>query len=57
MSMGTDTTDVVFKVRDETKNMPGTARLLTAGRGITGVEKGREPARTGSATRRKPATP
>ena len=41
MSMGTDTTDVVFKVRDETKNMPGTARLLTAGRGVTGIEKGR----------------
>ena len=44
MSMGTDTTDDVFKVRDETKSVPGTARLLTAGRGITGVEKGREPA-------------
>jgi imidazolonepropionase-like amidohydrolase len=44
MSMGTDTTDVVFQVRDETKNMPGTARLLTAGRGVTGIEKGREPA-------------
>jgi imidazolonepropionase-like amidohydrolase len=44
MSMGTDTTDDVFKVRDETKNVPGTARLLTAGRGITGVEKGREQA-------------
>jgi len=24
--------------------MPGTARLLTAGRGVTGIEKGREPA-------------
>jgi imidazolonepropionase-like amidohydrolase len=44
MSMGTDTTDLPFKVRDETKNMPGTARLLTAGRGVTGIEKGREPA-------------
>jgi len=44
MSMGTDTTDDVFKVRDETRNVPGTARLLTAGRGITGVEKGREQA-------------
>ena len=44
MSMGTDTTDVVFKVRDETRSMPGTARLLTAGRGVTGIEKGREPA-------------
>ena len=42
MSMGTDTTDVVFQVRDETRNMPGTARLLTAGRGVTGIEKGRE---------------
>ena len=42
MSMGTDTTDVVFKVRDETRTMPGTARLLTAGRGVTGIEKGRE---------------
>jgi imidazolonepropionase-like amidohydrolase len=44
MSMGTDekTTDLVFKVRDETKTMPGTARLLTAGRGVTGIEKGRE---------------
>lgn len=44
MSMGTDTTDVGFKVRDETQKMPGVARLLTAGRGITGIEKGREPA-------------
>jgi imidazolonepropionase-like amidohydrolase len=42
MSMGTETTDVGFQVRDETKNMPGTARLLTAGRGVTGIEKGRE---------------
>lgn len=42
MSMGTDTTDVVFQVRDETRNMPGTARLLTGGRGVTGIEKGRE---------------
>jgi imidazolonepropionase-like amidohydrolase len=42
MSMGTETTDVGFQVRDETKSMPGTARLLTAGRGITGIEKGRE---------------
>jgi imidazolonepropionase-like amidohydrolase len=44
MSMGTDekTTDIVFQVRDETKTMPGTARLLTAGRGVTGIEKGRE---------------
>jgi imidazolonepropionase-like amidohydrolase len=42
MSMGTDTTDIAFKVRDETRNMPGTARLLTAGRGVTGIEKGRE---------------
>ncbi len=42
MSMGTDTTDVVFKVRDETRSMLGTARLLTAGRGVTGIEKGRE---------------
>jgi imidazolonepropionase-like amidohydrolase len=44
MSMGTGTADVEVKVRDETKNMPGTARLLTAGRGVTGIEKGREPA-------------
>jgi imidazolonepropionase-like amidohydrolase len=42
MSMGTDTTDVVFQVRDETRNMPGTARLLTGGRGVTGIEKGRQ---------------
>ena len=42
MSMGTDTTDVVFKIRDETRNMPGTARLLTAGRGVTGIETRRE---------------
>jgi imidazolonepropionase-like amidohydrolase len=41
MSMGTDTTDVAFQLRDETRNMPGTARLLTAGRGVTGMEKGR----------------
>ena len=44
MSMGTDTTDVGFKVRDETQKMPGVARLLTAGRGVTGIEKGRAPA-------------
>jgi hypothetical protein len=25
MSMGTDTTDIVFKVRDETRTTPGTA--------------------------------
>ena len=39
MSMGQDTTDVSFQMRDET--MPGMARFFTAGRGITGPEPGR----------------
>jgi imidazolonepropionase-like amidohydrolase len=39
MSMGQDTGDVAFQVREET--IPGAARLLTAGRGITMPEKGR----------------
>ena len=39
MSMGQDTGDVAFQVREET--IPGAARLRTAGRGITMPEKGR----------------
>src|SRR5688572_16014371 len=39
MSLGQDTGDVAFKVRDET--IPGTARFRTAGRGLTMPEPGR----------------
>jgi imidazolonepropionase-like amidohydrolase len=39
MSLGQDTGDVAFQVRNET--IPNAARLRTAGRGITGVEPGR----------------
>jgi imidazolonepropionase-like amidohydrolase len=39
MSLGTDPGDVVFQVRGET--VPGGAKLLTAGRGITMPEPGR----------------
>ena len=42
-SLGQDTTDVSFQIREETRaNMiPGAARFFTAGRGITGPEPGR----------------
>lgn len=42
-SMGQDTTDVSFQVREETRTgrIPGAGRFFTAGRGITGVEPGR----------------
>ena len=39
MSLGQDTGDVAFQVRQET--IPGAARLRTAGRGITAPEPGR----------------
>jgi imidazolonepropionase-like amidohydrolase len=39
MSLGTDPGDVAFQVRGET--VPGGAKLLTAGRGITSPEPGR----------------
>jgi imidazolonepropionase-like amidohydrolase len=39
MSLGQDTGDVAFQVRAE--NLPGAARLRTAGRGITAPEPGR----------------
>jgi imidazolonepropionase-like amidohydrolase len=39
MSLGTDPGDLAFTIRDET--IPGAARLLTAGRGITSPEPGR----------------
>ena len=39
MSLGQDTGDVAFQVRGE--NIPGAARLRTAGRGITAPEPGR----------------
>jgi imidazolonepropionase-like amidohydrolase len=39
MSLGTDPGDMAFKLRDE--RLPGAARLLTAGRGITSPEPGR----------------
>jgi imidazolonepropionase-like amidohydrolase len=42
MSMGTETKDTSFKQRSQ--DVAGQARILTAGRGITGVEKGREQA-------------
>src|SRR6266576_6938338 len=37
-SLGQDTTDVSFQIREETRanKIPGAARFLTAGRGITG---------------------
>jgi imidazolonepropionase-like amidohydrolase len=42
-SLGQDTTDMSFQVREETRagTIPGAARFFTAGRGITGVEPGR----------------
>ena len=39
MSLGQDTGDVAFQVREET--IPGAARLRTAGRGLTAPEPGR----------------
>src|SRR5439155_8301995 len=39
MSLGQDTGDEVYKVREET--IPNAARYRTAGRGITGPEPGR----------------
>jgi imidazolonepropionase-like amidohydrolase len=39
LSLGQDTGDVAFQVRDE--NIPGAARLRTAGRGLTAPEPGR----------------
>ena len=56
MSMGTDTTDIVFQVRDETKTMPEPL-APTAGRGVIGIEKGREQSAIGSALSPKPAEP
>jgi len=42
-SLGQDTTNVSFQVREETRDgkIPGAARFFTAGRGLTGVEPGR----------------
>jgi imidazolonepropionase-like amidohydrolase len=42
-SLGQDTTDVSFQIREETREgkIPGAARFFTAGRGLTGVEPGR----------------
>ena len=42
-SMGQDTTNISFQIREETNagKIPGAARFFTAGRGITGVEPGR----------------
>src|SRR5438128_7594422 len=42
-SMGQDTTNISFQIREETREgkIPGAARFFTAGRGITGVEPGR----------------
>ena len=42
MSMGTETKDTSLKQRSQ--DVSGQARILSAGRGITGVEKGREQA-------------
>jgi len=39
LSLGQDTADVAYEVRSQT--MPGMAKFLTAGRGITGPEPGR----------------
>ncbi len=42
-SMGQDTTDVSFQIREESREgkIPGAARFFTAGRGITAPEPGR----------------
>ena len=42
-SLGQDTTDVSFQIREETREakIPGAARFFTAGRGLTGPEPGR----------------
>ena len=42
-SMGQDTTDVPFQIREEVREgkIPGAARFFTAGRGFTGPEPGR----------------
>src|ERR1051325_10730354 len=47
-SLGQDTTNISFQVREETREgkIPGAARFFTAGRGITGVEPGRTMARS-----------
>lgn len=42
MSLGVDTSDAPFKAR--ARPLPGSARILTAGRGITAPEPGRETA-------------
>jgi len=42
MSMGTETKDTSLKQRSQ--DVPGQAKILSAGRGITGIEKGREQA-------------
>ncbi len=41
ISMGQDQGDIPYQVRTESQTMPGTARFLTAGRGITAPEPGR----------------
>jgi imidazolonepropionase-like amidohydrolase len=42
-SMGQDTTNISFQIREETREgkIPGAARFFTAGRGMTGPEPGR----------------
>ena len=42
-SMGQDTTDIPFQIREEVREgkIPGAARFFTAGRGFTGPEPGR----------------
>ncbi len=42
-SMGQDTTNISFQIREETREgkIPGAARFFTAGRGLTGPEPGR----------------
>jgi len=42
-SMGQDTTDIPFQIREEVRQgkIPGAARFFTAGRGFTGPEPGR----------------
>ena len=42
-SMGQDTTDIPFQIREEVRagKIPGAARFFTAGRGFTGPEPGR----------------
>ena len=55
MSLGQDTGDLPYQVREETN--PNAARYRTAGRGLTRPEPGRTDPPTGSTPKRKPDRP